>query len=330
MREPTYREALIHAWQLVWHHKILWIFGLLSVFIGQFGLGDFFGQIISFGQQIFASNGELAMNVALYSTRQFSFVDFINLLCIGITVVSILILVVFVAVTAQGALVAVAIDWYKKHKIDSTAKAWHKGVKHFWKVLAINALQKLLLGALLLIVLYVWATLVPTYGYDVGKFFTHQLAIITLALVMFLAFIVASVYIYALGYVMSDDDEIFDAIHKGWKLFTLHVLVSIELNLLLLLIGFLLVMFLVFGSFIVLLPSLVLWLLSIAFSAAWLITIGEWLAIIMLTLLVVVSAAIFNAFATSAWVYLFMNMHHEGIVSRFGRWAHRLFRSKIK
>jgi len=45
MQEPTYRDALSHAWHTVWHHKILWIFGLLSLFVGQFGANDFIGKI---------------------------------------------------------------------------------------------------------------------------------------------------------------------------------------------------------------------------------------------------------------------------------------------
>jgi hypothetical protein len=32
MHEPTYRQALTHAWHLVWHNKILWAFGIILVF----------------------------------------------------------------------------------------------------------------------------------------------------------------------------------------------------------------------------------------------------------------------------------------------------------
>ncbi len=330
MHEPVYRQAIIQSWKLVWHHKVLWVFGLLSVLIGQFGLGDFFGQLITFGKQIFISNGQLALNVTLYSSAKLTFFEFLNWLSVGTLCLSLLVLTVFVAVTAQGALMAAAIDWYKKRKLDSFAQAWHKGVQHFWKILGINVLTKLLLGALLLSVLYVWATIVPSYNYYANNFFSHELVVFVLAVVMFVAFIVSAVSIYALGYVMSEDAGIFTAIYKGWRLFTHHVLASIELNLLLLLIGFVLIMVLVFGSFFALIPPLVFWLLGILFSSVWVIKIGSGLALVLLALLFIVSAALFNAFSTSAWMYLYMKMHHEGIASRLGHWAHHLLGGKHK
>ena len=330
MHQPTYRQAMINAWQLVWHHRILWIFGLLSVFVGQLGLGDFFGQIITFGKQVFESNGQMTLGVIVTQAQSLSAFDYMNLFCVGIAAISILLLVAFVSVTAEGALIAVAVDWYKKGKIDSTAKAWNKGVQHFWKVLGVNVVQKLLLGALLLIVLFVWSLLVPTYSYDAGQYFVREIVVLTLAVAMFFAFMVSSVCIYALGYVMSEDAEVFDALSKGWKLFSNHILVSIELGLLLVATGFIVLMVLALGSFVALLLPLIFWLFGIMFGAIWLMKVGTGLALALLTLLVVLVAAIYNAFSTCAWIYLYMHMHHRGIVSRFGGWVHGLFSRKNK
>jgi hypothetical protein len=57
MKEPTYRQTLAQAWNLVWHHKVLWILGLLSVFLGQLGFSDMFGRVWSFFDSSLSQEG---------------------------------------------------------------------------------------------------------------------------------------------------------------------------------------------------------------------------------------------------------------------------------
>jgi len=46
MHEPTYRQALQQTWYLVWHNKLLWILGVCSAFLGQWGLSDLVGRLV--------------------------------------------------------------------------------------------------------------------------------------------------------------------------------------------------------------------------------------------------------------------------------------------
>ncbi len=57
MREPSYSEAISKAWHLVWHNKVLWVFGLLSLVLGQFGLNNFIGQLFALGSSTDVSDG---------------------------------------------------------------------------------------------------------------------------------------------------------------------------------------------------------------------------------------------------------------------------------
>jgi len=321
--EPTYRDAIKHAWHVVWHHKVLWIFGMLSVFIGQFGLGDFLGKLLVMSKNIFGPNGQYGLQMVVYGQQSFSISQILGTLALFVLALTLFILVIFVSVTSQGALVASAISWFKDKKINFK-QAWDIGVKHFWNVLAINVLQKLFLGALLFLVLFLWIGLVPM----VGSGFGTELMGIGFGFALFFAFIISSVAIYAIGYVVNEDLHILPAMRKGWRLFSHHVLVSIELNLLVLILGLVLLVVLSFGAVVVFLPSLLFWLLGIVFSSVWLIKFGFTLGFGLLLMLLIFTGSIFNSFSTSAWMYLFLKMHHEGVLSRCYIGIHRLFGKK--
>jgi len=44
-KTPLYRQALAQSWQLAWHNKFLWIFGLFAAFLGQMGILEVFIKI---------------------------------------------------------------------------------------------------------------------------------------------------------------------------------------------------------------------------------------------------------------------------------------------
>ena len=66
MNEPQYTDALKNSWSFVWHHKILWGFGILAMFIGQFGLGDFLGKIWLSGERLILTGEPMGQGLKIW------------------------------------------------------------------------------------------------------------------------------------------------------------------------------------------------------------------------------------------------------------------------
>ena len=306
MPEPSYREALGHAWKLTWHHKSLWVLGLLSIFLGQFGLSNFLGQLIS--KLVFADASWWPASwgaLHIVSPDQFLWFSWISF------IVAALIMFVFAAsVCAEGALIATAVHYFNVRTILNLHSAWRQGVKHFWRILGINILEKLLLSLILWVLI---ESVSVVSSISIMGFF---LEILVIAVGIFLALTISTVAIFTLGYTMVDNQGLIDALSQGWHLFRRHVFVSFELSVMLLLCNALVFAALWFGSFLVLIPSFFISLAAGFTGYLTFLSISVVAYVFLFVLAVAFLGAIFNAFTTSAWMYLFMHMYHEGLGSR--------------
>lgn len=317
MTESIYGRALSQAWHLVWHNKLLWIFGLLSVLLGQFGLNNFVGQIffggastplfftapLDFSPASFFHGSNIFWSLWLYALLFF-----------------LAALVVVAAVIAEGALVAVAAAWFKRGKVLHTADAWHKGAKYFWPLFGVAVLRKFCLVLLAATVGYLLQHFVAVPA--AASFF---LTVVIVAAGLFLALWFSVVAIFAVGYIVEGGETFGSAVYKAIHLFNHHALVSLELSLLLLLINILVALALITSAVWVLLPSFLLTMLAGVTGFAPLIIAGAILSSVLFILFVALVGGVFNAFTISAWIYLFMKMHHEGVGSRALHWFARLF-----
>jgi hypothetical protein len=307
--------AIGKAWNLVWEHKILWVFGLLSIFLGQFGLSNFLGQIIGkefFGDSIWPTSWG-AINVS--TPEEIFWFVWTLLIILGLFLV-----IVVAAVCAQGALVATAVHWYHKKKILPAGDAWRQGVKHFWSVLTINILEKLCLSFLLSLVFFgikffTSTSLVGLFG-----------LIVYVAVALFLALVISTVSIYALGYTVVDNLTVPQAVHRAWQLFSAHLLVSLELSIMLVLLNAMAVLALSLFSFLVLVPSFFISILAGFSGLVNLLYVAVFLYLILFLIFAALVGAVFNAFTISAWMYLFSHMHKHGLRSTLVYWWSAIFK----
>jgi hypothetical protein len=314
MLEPTYRQALARAWHLVWHNKILWIFGLLSVLIGPFGINSFIGNLaVALNRPAARENYSQILKV-LVEAKSAPWMAWILVLGLALVV-----LVVFLAVAAQGALIATVAENLKKKTVPNLEKAWHKGVKHFWRLLFLNILKRAVLGALLLAVAVGFA-LAP----ETKAGFAWTIAILSGGLLLGLAIVATG--IYSAGYIVEEQRGLWRSILKGGKLFANHFLVSLELSILLVMCDVLVIVGVIIASTLALIPSFVLSIVAGLTSATALITVGIILSSVIFIILAALIGGIYNAFTTSAWIYLFMKMHREGVVSRILHYTRRMMK----
>ena len=310
MKEPTYRQTLIYAWHAVWENKILWILGLLSVFLGQLGFSDVLGKIWSIVDASLGANGltlipllELDISGGIWSM--------FGIVWLAVICLSLLALLIFLAVTSQGSVIAYAANWFKTGKHSPVVKPWQKSVKHFWSILFVNIIRQVVMFVLLLGFVYG-----ANHFFDsrtVGQGFAFALVSV---LVLIVSLLISCLSVYTLCYVILDGKGLAASFKKAWRLFAEHVLVSIEVGVLLMLLNFFLVLLLVAGSFFAFLPALLIWVAGGITNLVILATVGLVVGIVLLLLFIALVAGFFNAFTISAWVFLFMKMHKEGLASR--------------
>ncbi|PIT88396.1 MAG: hypothetical protein COU29_01240 [Candidatus Magasanikbacteria bacterium CG10_big_fil_rev_8_21_14_0_10_36_32] len=309
MSEPTYRQALFQAWRLVWHNKILWIFGLLSMlFAGSFGADNFIGKLLtalSDGKATFLANFKLR------SFLNFTPINAIGLVWLAGIMIAIGLFIIFVSICSRASLLIATAEFYRHKIIPKFSLIWHSSIKYFWQILSIEMIKKILLITILIIFTAIWQQL-P----NLNSLWQTPLAFLILGVIICLSLIIISVAIYASGYAVIDKKSLLTSITSGWKLFRRHILVSLEISLILLLID-LLVLFLLLGVFsVAFVPSLLIWIVAATVGNYVMATIGFLLGLFILVILIAFVGAIYNTFTTSVWMYMFMKMHHENIFSR--------------
>jgi len=320
MHEPTYRQALSSAWQLVWRHKSLWILGLLAIFIGHLGVSNFIGYIWAIADRGLQDPAVFSLPQMVINLPERAWASVALALWLGGILVTLGVMIVFLGIAAQGAMIAYAGDWFKRGRANM-AKAWQKGVKHFWRVLGVELIEKLLLGALLLLFGFALRMFLASGTTMSVVFFT-----LALALVVFVGLAIVAITIYALGYIVIEEEGMVDALMKGASLFWRHILVSAEVSLILMVVDTVLLPVVGAGVFLAFLPSLAIWITAGFANNAALMGIGLIVGLFLWTIFIILAGAIFNAFATNAWVYLFMKMHKEGVASRVLHWFGKAIR----
>ncbi len=320
MKEPTYRQTLGYAWEAVWHNKILWVFGLLSVFLGQLGFSDIFGKIWS----VLDTSSLAGENIGILSTFHVSIPvgvwNILGIFWLAIICISIAVMVVFLAVTSQGALISYAADWFKTRKHKEIDKSWHNGVEHFWNILLINLVRQVVLFGLL-----VGFVFVAKYFFSSQSWLQGLLFALASVLALFVSLFLSVFSVYTLCYVVLDGKGLVVSIKKAWTLLHNHFLVSLEVGVVLMLLNLLLVAVIIGGSFFAFLPTAFIWVAAGISNSVSLAVVGLIFGIFLVLLFIVLVAGLFNAFTTSAWVFLFIKMHKEGISSRLVHYAKHMF-----
>jgi len=317
MYESIYRRALRMSWDLAWHHKFLWVFGMFATILGQMGILELLTKVgmASSTYALFptwlASPG-VFKDAAQNGGMALSTDGWVWFVCLLLIFVSLAAFFIFTAVSSQGALIRASAQFSKKETLPSTSDAWTAGTKHFWKLLGVNVIKKLIL--VILTIFVGWATLPVvvvdvTTGYLIISLLVFILAAVVGMVVSFLA-------IYTAGYIVVEEYPVVKAIESAWRLFLSHWLVSAEVALLVLFFNFLIGLIAVFALLVVFFPVLIAWMVAALTSSAALWMAGLVVGLIFFTLFIIFLGSVFTVFTTSVWTNLFMKMHREGIRSR--------------
>lgn len=311
MHEPTYRHALLNAWHLVWRNKIMWVFGVVAVFLGHFGLS---GAVSEF----FFPSGNLA-TIALYWNQFGTLMGYgWNIFWLGwllLVMVAMGFVAIVGAASAQGALIASAGVWFAHRKELSSRGAWHAGAARWWPLFLVTLTEKVLLTVFLFVVG------VSLNGIGSAASSSEFLgAILMVALGIFVGLLISVLAVYAKGYIVMDEASIAGALRQARKLLSDHFLVSLETSVILVAINLAVLIALTLGTIVLLVPTTVFTVLAGISGFSGLVAVGWVCTMVLSVTFVVFLGGIFNAFSITTWTYLFMKMHHEGVKSRVLRW----------
>jgi hypothetical protein len=322
MHEPLYRQALRHSWQLAWQHKFLWIFGLFAALLGQMGLLDLLSKVWLASSDYtlyphwlawpklfqFASLNSTGFNI---SADNLVWLVYLLLVVLGAGL-----FLIFTSVVSQGAIIKAAAHSAKtRFFFPSISQAWSSGVKHFWRLLLLNVLRKLIMVILAVVVGYGSLNFVISEGLGSALLF---LGIFILAAAV--GAVVSFLLIYAGSYIVVEDYRLVEALSGAWKLFTDHWLVSIEVGLTVLLLNVGLAVAVIFGFLFLFFPTLLIWAIAVWYANYTLWLLGAGFGITLFLLFVFLAGSVFSVYTTSVWTYLFVKMHKVGVKSRIIHW----------
>lgn len=317
MKEPTYRDALSHGWHLMVNHKILWIFGLFSVILGQMGVLEIFTKVMVtikyYTYYPLFTHASLLYHSFLIALQKWNLpvdqrVWLFWLLGILLALAA---LFIFVAVVTQGALIHYVAQYINGKTKLASHEGWHAGVKHFWKLLFLQVVKKL---GIFLLVLMVGRT---TYYFILEPGTLNTILFVFSILLSLLLGSILSLWVtYAAGYIMVEEQKLKNALASSMSLLKSHGLVSLEVAVLMLGVNVLVTMV---AIILVLLYKIEIGLVAvIALTtnslAVW--SIGTTFSSLLLTAFLIILGSFVMVYSTVVWMYLFMKMHRQGVIPR--------------
>ncbi|KKW42888.1 MAG: hypothetical protein UY92_C0002G0005 [Candidatus Magasanikbacteria bacterium GW2011_GWA2_56_11] len=328
MREPTYAEALRASWRLAWKHKDLWVFGLFAMMLGQFGIVDLLVRV-GITVRTGGLTGWWEWCRLMFSPRAWQLVgQSLNLAVDGwvwfvwlaVLLTGLALAAVYVAVVSQGALVYAAAKYAGRLSVfPDDRTSWHRGVSHFWRLLSLNVLRKVLFGLVALTVMAAGLSLAaePSAWDRISFLLVFILAVLAGLIFSFLL-------VYAAGYVVVEERSFGEAVVASWRLFVRHWLVSIEVGLMVLAANVVFLLIALAGVvYVFFLP-----VLAAKWLAAWsgsylLFQAGVFFGYVLFIVFMLFIGSVFTVFTTSVWTYLFTKMHQTGLASRLTHWLRR-------
>jgi hypothetical protein len=128
--------------------------------------------------------------------------------------------------------------------------------------------------------------------------------------------ILSFLLVYAVGYVVVENQKLIPALRNAWRMFTDHWFVSLEIGFIMIVLNVLALALVIFGLYVFFLPSLFMWSLASVLQSQALFMTGVIVGFTLFVLYMALIASMFTVFTTATWTYLFTKMHKKGIKSR--------------
>lgn len=317
-KEPIYRQAMHHAWQMLWHHKLLWPFGIFATFLGQLGLVEFVTKYINALQERDSAQSwgnlphMLSSAMSVFTQVQLPLDKWVWAVWMWVILIGICVVLLYAAIISQGTLIYATSQKIRTGKHPDISEAWHKSVGHFASLFTVHIVRKIIIIALTVLIGVATISAVQN---------TSPIGILALIVILLasitVGFILSCLAIYTVGYIVVEGQKLSQAVRGAWQLFTDHLLVSFEIGLLVVLGNVIVAILALVGAAVFLSPIFIVWFFAGIFTDAyfWILAAGS--GALFFLVYIITLGSFFTIFSTSLWTYLFMKMHKHGIQSRF-------------
>lgn len=320
----SYRNILKQSWQVIWHNKYLWFFGIFATLLGNVGEGKILSYILGENDRNILSTFNHISQTGIFSHQAFSNIttmmsqdpsSFFKVIIFFLLILVLSGFLIWLATVSQVAIVnnTVNIIKQKKHNFQEGINV---GVKNFWCIFILNIIVNIVIVFILTIISLPF--IFGKINIIIASLFYVILFIIFISIAISLSLIAK----YAIACIIIKGYKLFDAIKFSWKLFKDNWIVSLEMAFILFFINF------VAGLIIILLlltlatPFILLAFIFYYFASSF----GFW-AVVMLAFLsallfIVIGGSMLSTFQISSWTGLFLELIKNGgtpkIVRIFG------------
>jgi len=316
-----YRSIIRQSFIVAWKHKYLWFFGLFATLLAsnfEISLVNSFlnrnGQTM-YDWKRWADTGIFKLEAwnSLINLAATDVWSFISLLLVFLILIGLLLVMLWLSVVSQGALVnnsqkalvevgKVSTKAEIKH---DTALGFKQGRKTLWPVLGVNVLIRAVVYILALVTLIpVFNTLNISLGLAILYFIFF---VILFAVALVLAFITK----YAIAFIVLKNKSLTDSIILAWTLFKNNWLVSLEMTFILFAISIIFSLAIILSVMIVAIPMALLYILSLWFGWFFLYVLTNILFIVLALGIVVIGGSFLTVVQTTAWVNLFAQLNSK-------------------
>lgn len=318
MPMSLYRSIIRQSFIIAWKHKYLWFFGLFATLLAS----NFEIELINRftnrqGSTIY--DWDRWAQTGIFSPRIWGNIlgvaktdpwSLVSMLVILLVLVGLLIFLLWLSIVSQGGLVNNASKALangarlpsKSEKKHDTSIGFKEGRKHFWPVLGVNLLVRIIVYLLALVTI---APIALSAKLSVAMSLVYFVVFIVLLVV---ALILAFITKYAVAFIILKNHSFGESIVAGWKLFKSNWLVSLEMTIILFAISIIGSLALLLGVMIMAIPIAVLYFLSVVFASFPIFVAVLVLGLIISIAIVVIGGSILTVVQTTAWVALFESL----------------------
>lgn len=318
----SHRSTLKQSWGITRKYRYLWLFGLFAAITAAGGSWEYSLIAQSVGQNLIDSAYlqisraisvmDVLNNFAYGLGSMFSsgFWNGLNALTILLFSLTVIVTLVWLGISSQGALVNALKKILGRKK---SAEEIHYreniavGHQNFWPVLGLNIMIKLLVCFAFLLIALPLLLMSLQDSSLLGLVY-----VILFVLLVPLATGLSLAVKYAIAYQIFEKKGFVASLEKGFKLFIKHWLVSLEMAVLLFVISFLASLALVVVGGLFLAPIFVFGLIT---GALWL----SFLAVFIAILIVIFFGALLSTFQITAWTSIFVSLKDNTVIAKLER-----------
>lgn len=310
---------------MMWRHKKLLWFGLLSTGLGTAGVFEFLLKAY------FELSLQYTPNVSIFVLVLRNIVKFctapslMNKALLGVFMlvgIAVGLLIFYFLVTAQGTLLYAAARYTKERQVD-LYEAWGNAKLFFWPLCVVNAIRLVLLLGILVALRY------PLLAFtNPERAVMSQLpAFLLIVVCMAAALKIIIIGFYSSLYVVVKERGALKSIRSAVRLLMRHWLVSVEVAVIVLAISLFAMVGMVVSAVVLLVPVVLFFYLFVvaSFSAFHLSSVAANVIMNVFVMLFIAAVggimAVYTTWVVSAWTSLFLHMHDGALVSRVLHWT---------